>query len=79
MDLSKFNKYEYFDYYDYDKVEKLHEKRSYQWIKLYKKVSDAQEKGDEKALAKAIEAMRKHEEQDRIIKAKANQAGYFWY
>lgn len=79
MDLSKFNKYEYFDYYDYDKVEKLHERRSYQWIKLYKKIMDANEAGDQKALDKAKEAMRKHEELNHFIKTKATQAGYFWY
>lgn len=78
MDLSKFHEYEYYDYNDHNKLEKLQEKRSFQWIKLYKKIRDAKEKGDEKALAKAKEAMRKHEAQDQIIKAKANETGYYW-
>lgn len=79
MDLSKFNKYEYFDYYDYDRVEKLHEQRSYQWLKIQKRIMDAKEAGDEKALNKALEALRKHHALEQFIKAKAAQAGYFWY
>lgn len=78
MDSSKFNEYEYYDYYDHDKLEKLQEKRSLQWIKLYKKMMDAREKGDEKALVKAKEDMRKHEAQNKIIKAKARATGFYW-
>lgn len=78
MDLSKFNKFEYFDYYDHGELEKLNEKRSKQWIKLYKDIIDARKKGNEKGLIKAKEAMRKHDDQDRFIKAKAEEAGFYW-
>ncbi len=79
MNLSKFNEYEYFDYYDHEKVEKLQEKRSFQWLKLYKKLMDAKKKGDEKALDKAKEAIRQHETQDQFIKEKARATGFYWY
>lgn len=39
---------------------------------------DAREKGDEEALAKAKEVMRKHETQDNIIKTKARATGFYW-
>ena len=44
-----------FDLYDYKKVEKLNERRSMQWLKLYGKMMDSRDKGDEKALEKARE------------------------
>ena len=66
-----------YEYYDHDKFEKIQEKRSYTWLKLYKKIMDAREKGDEKALAKAKEDMRNHEEQDQIIEAKARANGFY--
>jgi urate oxidase len=78
MDLNKFNKYEYFDYYDHAELEKLNEKRSKQWIRLYKKIKGAKEKGDEKAFTKAKEAMKKHEDEDSFIKAKAEETGFYW-
>lgn len=80
-DSEEFNHYdedEYFDWYDYEEIEKLNEKHSRQWIKLYKKIKDASEKGGEKAMAKAREVFRKHEEKGRKYKQKATAAGYCW-
>lgn len=67
-----------YEYYDHKKLEKLQDKRSMQWLKLYKKMMDARKKGDEKSLSKAREALMKHEEKDEIIKEKANNTGFFW-
>lgn len=74
MDLRKVNKVD-----DEDKYEKMNEKRSKQWIKLYQKMMIARDKGDEQALRKAREAMIKHEQKDRIFKSKAKDAGFDWY
>ena len=68
-----------YDFYDYDKVEKLQEKRSRKLMRIYKKILDAREKGDTKAIEKAREALMKHEEQDQIFKEKSQQSGYYWY
>lgn len=78
LPMKGFNKYEYFDWYDYAKVEKLNESRSKQWLKLYVKLKKAKESGDESALAKAREAMRKHEADTQICKRKAEEAGHYW-
>jgi hypothetical protein len=77
-DFREFEIYDDYDFYDHDKLEKLNEARSKQWIRIYKRMITARGKGDEKALAKAREAMRKHEEKDAILKEKARQTGYCW-
>lgn len=77
-ELQKLGFHTYVDFWDYDELDKLQDKRSYQWLKLFKKIHDAREKGDEKAEEKAIAAMRKHEAIDQLLKAKANETGYFW-
>lgn len=69
---------EYVDWYDYSAVEKFNEKRSKQWIRLFQMRRDALEKGDEKALEKGRETIRKHEKQDKIYKEKAKESGYWW-
>lgn len=74
----KFDEADYFDWYDYDAVEKFHEKQSLKWIKIYKKMMDAHDKGDEKALDKAKEDMRRHEAKTHTYKQKAQAAGYYW-
>jgi hypothetical protein len=71
--------YDYFDWYDQDKVEKLNQSRAKQWIKLYAKLKEAKKNGEEKALIKAREAFRKHEAETRDLKAKATEAGTYWY
>lgn len=38
------SKYEYFDWYDHDKVAKLNERRSREWLKIYKNLKEAREK-----------------------------------
>lgn len=58
------------DFYDYEKLEKLQESRAKKWIKLILKARQ----GDPRAL----EAIKKHEAEDREIKKRANQAGYYW-
>jgi hypothetical protein len=77
-ELTGFGKYDYFDWWDHDKVKELNDKHSKQWIQLYKKVRDAKEKGDEKALDKARQAFRKHEEKGRKYKEKAKETYYYW-
>lgn len=58
------------DFYDYDGLEKLQETRARRWLKLYLKAK----KGDKKA----VEAIRKHEEEEREIKKRARESGYYW-
>lgn len=58
------------DFYDYDDLEKLQETRARRWLKLYLKAK----KGDKKA----VEAIRKHEEEEREIKKRARESGYYW-
>lgn len=58
-------------------LEKLDEKRAEQWLKLYKKVMDARDEGDEKALVKAREAIRQYEEKDAIFKEKLRRNGFY--
>lgn len=58
------------DFYDHDKLEKLQEKRALKWLKLYVKAKH----GD----PKAIEALKKHELEDREIRRRAHEAGYYW-
>lgn len=58
------------DFYDYDGLEKLQEIRARKWLKLYLKAK----KGDKKA----VEAIRKHEEEEREIKKRARESGYHW-
>lgn len=61
---------ELIDFYDYDGLEKLQETRARRWLKLYLKAK----KGDKKA----VEAIRKHEEEEREIKKQARESGYHW-
>jgi hypothetical protein len=63
---------------DEDKIEKLQEKRARKWLQLYKKFMDAREKNDKAALEKTKEALRKHDEQDRVFKKKAEESCSFW-
>lgn len=58
------------DFYDYDGLEKLQETRARKWIKLYLKAK----KGEKKA----VEAIQKHEEEDRELKKRARESGYYW-
>jgi predicted transcriptional regulator len=71
-------KYEYFDWYDYYKVEKLNQSRANQWLKIYKKLRDTQEKGDQDATVKARTDLRKLDDENKILKKKAEEAGYYW-
>ncbi len=66
------------DFSNSDKVEELNQKRSLQWLKLYKKMKDAKEIGDEAAFSMAKEAFRKHEATDQKLKRKAEQSGCDW-
>ena len=75
---SEYFEYEYFDWYDFNKVEKLNQKRSKQWLKLFVKLKGAKEKNDPKAMAKAREALKKHETLDKFLKQKASISGYYW-
>ncbi|MCE5318404.1 MAG: hypothetical protein LLG04_13725 [Parachlamydia sp.] len=77
-DLSGFDEADYFDWHDHDALEKLNEQHSRKWLKIYKKMMDARDKGDEKALAKAREEMQKHEEKGRKYQKKANATGFYW-
>lgn len=63
---------------DDKKWEDLNNRRSKQWIKLYKTMMDARDKSDAPALAKAKEAMRKHEEKDAVLVEKARREGFDW-
>lgn len=64
---------------DDDKIwEELNNRCSKQWLRLYKKMMDARDKGDAPALEKAKEAMRKHEEKEMILKEKARRADFDW-
>jgi hypothetical protein len=58
------------DFYDYDSLEKLQETRARKWLKLYLKAKNGEKK--------AVEAIRKHEEEDREIKKRARESGYYW-
>ncbi|MEI8366660.1 MAG: hypothetical protein WCF65_09625 [Parachlamydiaceae bacterium] len=72
-------KYDYFDWYDYDKVEKLNQKRSKEWIKLYSKLREAKKNGDEKTFTKMRESLKKHETESKILKKKTEEAGHYWF
>jgi len=61
---------DYIDFYDHDALEKLHEKRAKMWMKLYLKAS--------KGNPKAIEAIEKHEAEDRILREQAKETWYYW-
>jgi len=58
------------DFYDHEKLEKLHEKRARKWLKLFLKTK----RGD----PKATEDIKKHEAEDRVFRARACEAGYYW-
>ena len=66
------------DWYNCDELKTLNEKHSKQCIQLYKKMKDARDKGDEKALSKARESMRKHQAKGQEFKQKSEDAGYCW-
>lgn len=78
-DLTECGIHHEYDFYDHDKLEKLQEKRSRKWLKLYKKFMEAREKRDEGVIEKAMDALGKHERQDVIFKEKSQQTGYYWY
>ncbi len=75
---SEYFKYKYFDWYDFNKVEKLNQNRSKQLLKLLVKLKNANKKNDVKAIAKAREALKRHEEQDEVFKENARKCGYYW-
>lgn len=58
------------DFYDHDKLKKLHERRAMKWLRLFLKAK----KGD----PKAKEDIKKHEAEDRLLRARANETGYYW-
>jgi hypothetical protein len=58
------------DFYDHEKLEKLQESRARKWLKLFLKAKQ----GDPGAL----KAVKKHEAEDREIKRKANETGFYW-
>ncbi len=58
------------DFYDYAKLDKLHENRARKWLKLFLKAKQ----GD----PKAIEAIKKHEAEDRVLRDRARETGYYW-
>jgi hypothetical protein len=58
------------DFYDHEKLEKLQESRARKWLKLFLKAKQ----GD----PGAVEAIKKHEAEDREIKRRANETGYYW-
>jgi len=58
------------DFYNWNELEKLHERRAKKWLKLLQKI----EKGD----PRANEAMKKHEEEDRILRERARRTGFYW-
>jgi len=68
-----------YDFYDYDKVEKLQNERASEYMDLVRKWHKAKEKGDDAAKKKVIQAMSKHKESDKVLKEKAEKAGYYWY
>jgi hypothetical protein len=58
------------DFYDHEKLDKLHESRARKWLKLFLKAK----RGD----PKATEAIKKHEAEDRELKRRSNESGYYW-
>lgn len=58
------------DFYDHGKLEKLQERRARKWIRLFLKAK----RGD----LKAREEIKKHEAEDRVLRARASYAGYCW-
>lgn len=58
------------DFYDWKSLEKLQERRAKKFIKLWAKAKE----GDQKAK----EELRKHQAEDRVLKARANETGYYW-
>lgn len=68
-----------YDFYDYEKVQKLQNERARKYMDLVRKWHDAKEKGDEEAMKKAAKAMLKHKDADKVLKEKAEKAGYYWY
>lgn len=75
---SEYFEYKYFDWYDFNKIEKLNERRSKQLLKLLVKFKNANKKKDVKAIAKAQEALKRHEKQDEVFKENARKCGYYW-
>ena len=58
------------DFCDHDKLEKLHERRAKEWLKLFSKVKQGDQKG--------ILDFKKHEAEDKVLRAKASETGYYW-
>lgn len=67
-----------YDYYDYDAMEKLQNKRDLKYIKLMQKLKKAHHDKDEKGVEKTTNALLKHRKQDKILKEKCRQSGYYW-
>lgn len=67
------------EFYDFDKLEELRDQRSSKYMNLVRKWHKAKEKGDDAAKKKAIQAMSKHKESDKVLKEKAEKVGYYWY
>ncbi len=61
---------ELIDFYDHDSLTSLHEKRSKEWLKLWLKAKD----GD----PKAVRALRNQEAEDEVLRARANETGFYW-
>ncbi|OJU79644.1 MAG: hypothetical protein BGO10_02105 [Chlamydia sp. 32-24] len=66
----KFNVYDALDFYDWEKLDKLQERRAKKFLKLWVKAKE----GDQKAK----EDLKKHEVEERELKRRANETGYFW-
>ena len=46
---------------------------------LVRKWHNAKESGNEESMKKALNAMSKHKEADKVFKEKAEEAGHYWY
>ena len=65
-------------FHDIEKLENLQAERNVHCFKIWLKLKKAKEAGDEKALHKLEEAIRKHQEKNAIIKKKALAIGFNW-
>lgn len=70
---------DYIDWYDKDKIEKLRKARTKKYMNLVRKWHTAKEKDDKDAMAKVFKAMSKHNEADKTLQEKAENAGSYWY
>ncbi len=70
------NKY---NVYDFDKAEEIRDDYYKKSIDLYKKLFEARENGDEKAIKKAMRALVKHRAKEKGLKELAEKSKVFWY